>query len=33
MSPLNPTHLTIKQTIFQQIAAIVGKFKGEEGEI
>ena len=33
MSPLNPKYLTMKQTVFQKIAAFVEKFKGVGGEI
>lgn len=33
MSPLNPKYLTLKQRIFQKIAAFVEKFKGVGGEI
>ncbi|WP_293662823.1 type I restriction endonuclease subunit R [uncultured Phascolarctobacterium sp.] len=33
MSPLNPTYLTKKQTVFQKIAAFVEKFKGVGGTI
>ena len=33
MSPLNPKYLTIKQSVFQKIAAFVEKFKGVGGEI
>lgn len=33
MSPLNPNHLSKKQTVFQKIAAFVEKFKGVGGQI
>ncbi len=33
MSPLHPTYLTKKQTVFQKIAAFVEKFKGVGGTI
>jgi len=33
MSPLNPKYLTMKQSVFQKIAAFVEKFKGVGGEI
>jgi type I restriction enzyme R subunit len=33
MSPLNPKYLTMKQSVFQKIAAYVEKFKGVGGEI
>jgi type I restriction enzyme R subunit len=33
MSPLNPKYLTIKQSVFQKIAAFVEKFKGVGGGI
>jgi type I restriction enzyme R subunit len=33
MSPLNPKYLTMKQSVFQRIAAFVEKFKGVGGEI
>ncbi|GAA5144978.1 hypothetical protein GCM10023213_36000 [Prosthecobacter algae] len=33
MSPLNPKYLTIKQSVFQKIAAFVEKFKGVGGAI
>jgi type I restriction enzyme R subunit len=33
MSPLNPQYLTLKQRVFQRIAAFVEKFKGIGGEI
>lgn len=33
MSPLNPQYLTIKQSVFQKIAAFVEKFKGVGGQI
>lgn len=33
MSPLNPKYLTMKQSVFQKIAAFVDKFKGVGGEI
>lgn len=33
MSPLNPKYLTMKQTVFQKIAAFVEKFKGVGGGI
>lgn len=33
MSPLNPQHLTKKQSVFQKIAAFVEKFKGVGGMI
>ena len=33
MSPLNPQYLTIKQRIFQKIAAFVEKFKGIGGNL
>ena len=33
MSPLNPQYLTIKQRIFQKIAAFVEKFKGIGGTL
>lgn len=33
MSPLNPTYLTKKQTVFQKIATFVEKFKGVGGTI
>ena len=33
MSPLNPQYLTKKQSVFQQIAAFVEKFKGVGGKI
>jgi type I restriction enzyme R subunit len=33
MSPLNPKYLTVKQSVFQKIAAFVEKFKGVGGEI
>ena len=33
MSPLNPQYLTIKQRIFQKIAAFVEKFKGIGGSL
>lgn len=33
MSPLNPKYLTLKQRVFQKIAAFVEKFKGVGGEI
>ncbi len=33
MSPLNPQYLSIKQTVFQKIAAFVEKFKGVGGQI
>lgn len=33
MSPLNPKYLTMKQSIFQKIAAFVEKFKGVGGSI
>lgn len=33
MSPLNPQFLTMKQTVFQKIAAFVEKFKGVGGKI
>ncbi len=33
MSPLNPSYLTIKQSVFKKIAAFVEKFKGVGGEI
>lgn len=33
MSPLNPQHLTKKQTVFQKIAAFVEKFKGVGGQV
>lgn len=33
MSPLNPKYLTLKQRVFQRIAAFVEKFKGIGGEI
>jgi type I restriction enzyme R subunit len=33
MSPLNPQHLTKKQSVFQKIASFVDKFKGVGGQI
>ena len=33
MSPLNPQYLTLKQRVFQKVAAFVEKFKGIGGEI
>lgn len=33
MSPLNPQYLTKKQSVFQQIAAFVEKFKGVGGQV
>ncbi len=33
MSPLNPQYLTMKQSVFQKIAAFVEKFKGVGGKI
>jgi len=33
MSPLNPKYLTMKQSVFQKIAAFVEKFKGVGGEV
>jgi type I restriction enzyme, R subunit len=33
MSPLNPQYLTIKQSVFQKIAAFVEKFKGVGGQV
>ncbi|MBW6508816.1 MAG: type I restriction endonuclease subunit R [Desulfuromonadales bacterium] len=33
MSPLNPQYLTMKQSVFQKIAAFVEKFKGVGGQI
>ena len=33
MSPLNPKYLTMKQSVFQKIAAFVEKFKGVGGNI
>ena len=33
MSPLNPKYITLKQRVFQRIAAFVEKFKGVGGEI
>ena len=33
MSPLNPKYLTMKQDVFQKIAAFVEKFKGVGGDI
>ncbi|MGE4511296.1 MAG: type I restriction endonuclease subunit R [Sulfurimonadaceae bacterium] len=33
MSPLNPQYLTKKQSVFQQIAALVEKFKGVGGQV
>ncbi|MFD2256470.1 type I restriction endonuclease subunit R [Luteolibacter algae] len=33
MSPLNPKYLTMKQSVFQKIAAFVEKFKGVGGDI
>jgi type I restriction enzyme R subunit len=33
MSPLNPQYLTMKQTVFQKIAAFVEKFKGVGGGV
>ncbi|HLP84591.1 MAG TPA: type I restriction endonuclease subunit R [Phycisphaerales bacterium] len=33
MSPLNPKYLTIKQSVFQKIAAFVEKFKGVGGKV
>jgi type I restriction enzyme R subunit len=33
MSPLNPRYLTLKQSVFQKVAAFVEKFKGVGGEI
>lgn len=33
MSPLNPKYLTLKQSVFQKIAAFVERFKGVGGEI
>ena len=33
MSPLNPKYLTMKQAVYQKIAAFVEKFKGVGGEI
>jgi type I restriction enzyme, R subunit len=33
MSPLNPKYLTMKQSVFQKVAAFVEKFKGVGGEI
>jgi len=33
MSPLNPHYLTKKQSVFQQIAALVEKFKGVGGQV
>ena len=33
MSPLNPQYLTIKQRVFQKIAAFVEKFKGVGGQV
>lgn len=33
MSPLNPKYLTIKQSVFQKIAAFVEKFKGVGGQL
>jgi type I restriction enzyme R subunit len=33
MSPLNPKYLTIKQSVFQKIAAFVEKFKGVGGGV
>jgi type I restriction enzyme, R subunit len=33
MSPLNPQYLTKKQSVFQKIAAFVGKFKGVGGQV
>ncbi|HBP29726.1 MAG TPA: DEAD/DEAH box helicase [Advenella kashmirensis] len=33
MSPLNPQYLTMKQSIFQKIAAFVEKFKGVGGKV
>jgi type I restriction enzyme R subunit len=33
MSPLNPQHLSKKQSVFQKIAAFVEKFKGVGGQV
>ncbi|MGK5093960.1 type I restriction endonuclease subunit R [Deltaproteobacteria bacterium TL4] len=33
MSPLNPQYLTMKQSVFQKIAAFVEKFKGVGGQV
>ena len=33
MSPLNPQYLTKKQSVFQNIASFVDKFKGVGGEV
>ena len=33
MSPLNPKYLTMKQSVFQKVAAFVEKFKGVGGEV
>lgn len=33
MSPLNPKYLTMKQSVFQKIAAFVEKFKGVGGDV
>jgi type I restriction enzyme R subunit len=33
MSPLNPKYLTMKQMVFQKIAAFVEKFKGVGGQV
>jgi type I restriction enzyme R subunit len=33
MSPLNPQHLSKKQSVFQKIAAFVEKFKGVGGRV
>ncbi len=33
MSPLNPSYLTKKATVFQQVSDFVAKFKGVGGQI
>jgi type I restriction enzyme R subunit len=33
MSPLNPQYLSLKQRVFQKIAAFVEKFKGVGGPV
>jgi type I restriction enzyme R subunit len=33
MSPLNPQHLTKKQSVFQKMAAFVEKFNGVGGSV